>query len=258
MHSLRIALLHLAPVSGNLTHNRQLIETGLFTAAGLGATYIITPELCVCGYSFADQIGTEWILPQPDAWMRDLCQHAARLQVTVFLSHPERDRESGRLHNSVFVIGTHGTILGRHRKINTLREGSESWSHPGEKVAPITVPPFGGVGVLICADAYSPGIAGTLKTQGAQLLVSSAAWAPGHHGPNGEWEERTRETGLPLLVCNRTGPDRTMDFTGAESVVIKNGKRLLLFDSERSAIFTIHWDLETQDLATSHYQRTYL
>jgi predicted amidohydrolase len=76
--SLRIALLHLAPIPGDLAHNRRLIETDLATAAGLGAAWIITPELCICGYSFADQIGTEWILPQPDPWMRELCQQIAR------------------------------------------------------------------------------------------------------------------------------------------------------------------------------------
>lgn len=255
---LRIALLHLAPVSGNLIHNRQLLETGVTTASRLGATCILTPELCVCGYGFADQIGTEWILPQPDPWMRGFCRLAARMQVTVFLSHPERDHESGKLHNSVFVIGTEGTILGRHRKINTHQGGSESWSHPGEQVAPIPVPPFGGVGVLICSDAYSPRVAGSLKVQGAQLLVSSAAWAPGYHGPSGEWEQRTRETGLPLLVCNRTGSDRTIDFTGSESVIVKDGKRLISFCSERSAIFTIDWNLETKDVATGKYQRTHL
>jgi 5-aminopentanamidase len=112
------------------------------------------------------------------------------------------------------------------------------------------------VGILICADAYSPGIAQSLQAQGAQLLVSSAAWAPGLHGPDGEWERCTRDTGLPLFVCNRTGPDRTLDFTEAESVIVKDGERLLVFRSERSAIFTIEWELKTQTLVTQAYQRT--
>jgi predicted amidohydrolase len=97
-----------------------------------------------------------------------------------------------------------------------------------------------------------------LHAQGAQLLVSAAAWAPGLHGPNGEWERCTEETGLPLLVCNRTGPDRTLDFTRAESVIVKDGKRLLSFSSERSAIVVIDWNLQTQNLAKPEYQTVYL
>lgn len=256
--TLRIALLHLAPVPGDLPHNRRLIETAVTTAAGLGATWIVTPELSICGYSFADTIGTDWIVPQPDLWMTHMCQLAGRLRVTVFLSHPERDRQSQKLYNSVFVIAPDGTIRGKHRKIHTLRVGSESWSTPGEQVAAVPVEPFSRVGMLICADVHSLELCRNLKAQGAQLVVSPAAWAPGLHGPNGEWEACTRDTGLPLLVCNRTGPDRTLDFSAAESVVVKDGQRLLSFSSERSAIVAVDWDLKAETLATPDYQRVYL
>jgi 5-aminopentanamidase len=255
-HTLHVALLHLAPRPGDLAHNRRLVETAVTTAVGRGATWILTPELCISGYAFADEIGTDWIVPPPDPWMRNFCQLVARLHATVFLSHPERDQQTAKLHNSVFVIAADGTILGQHRKINTLRVGDEAWSSPGNRVTPIPAEPFRQVGILICADAYSPGIARSLQAQGAELLVSSAAWAPGLHGPDGEWERCTRDTGLPLFVCNRTGPDRTLDFTGAESVIVKDGERLLSFRSERSAIFTIEWDLKAQTLVSPAYQRT--
>ena len=254
MNNLRIALLHLAPVPGKLTENRQLIERAIAAAAHSGASWIITPELCVCGYTFTDRIGTDWIMPQPDRWMTHICQLAARLRVTIFFSHPERDPQSNRLHNTVFVIIPDGAIAGSHRKINTLQAGSESWSTPGNHVAPVSVPPFKDIGILICADAFSPGIAKSLVDQGAKMLISSAAWAPGFHGPNGEWERCTQDTGLPLLVCNRTGPDRTLDFTSAESVVVQNGERLLTLSSERSTVFIIDWNLHRQNLATRQYR----
>ena len=78
----------------------------------------------------------------------------------------------------------------------------------------------------------------------------------GSPGPDGEWERCTRDTGLPLFMCNRTGPDRTLDFTGAESVIVKDGSQLLTFRSERSAIFMIERDFTTQTLATRASQRT--
>jgi predicted amidohydrolase len=256
--TLRIALLHLAPIPADLAHNRRLVEAAVTTAAGLGADWIITPELCISGYTFADQIGTDWILTQPDAWTKGFCELVKRLRVTAFLSLPERDHRTGKLHNSVFVVAENGDILGQHRKINTLKVGSEAWSSPGEEAIPVAVQPVGQVGILICADAYSRGIAQHLKAQGAQLLISAAAWAPGLHGPDGEWERCTRDTGLPLLVCNRTGPDRTLDFSGAESVIVQDGQRLLALRSERSVIFTVDWDLGKQTLATREYQRTEL
>jgi predicted amidohydrolase len=257
-HTLRIALLHLAPIPGDLARNRRLVETAITAAARLGATWIITPELIVTGYTFADNIGTEWILPQPDLWMTRMCQLAARLRVTVFLSCPEQDRKSRKLYNSLFAIAADGTIVGTHRKIHTLRVGSEVWSSSGTQAVAISVPPFTRVGMLICADAFTSEVARHLQAQGAQLLVSSAAWAPGHHGPNGEWERCTHDTGLPLIVCNRTGPDRTLDFRQAESVVVKDGRRLLSLSSARSAVFAIEWDLGKQTLAAQDYGTIYL
>jgi predicted amidohydrolase len=88
MRRLRVALLHLAPRVGDLEYNRRLVETALTTAAGLGAVWVVTPELWLCGYQFSPCIGTAWIAPQPEPWMRRICQMAARLRATVFLSHP--------------------------------------------------------------------------------------------------------------------------------------------------------------------------
>ncbi|MEQ1794473.1 MAG: carbon-nitrogen hydrolase family protein [Nitrospira sp.] len=253
--TLRIAFLHLAPVPGDLAGNRRLIESATMQAAVAGAAWILTPELAICGYSFADRIGTDWIGPQPDEWMAQMARLAARLRVTLFLSQPEQDRRTKQLHNSLFVITPDGTLAGAHRKINALRVGSESWSTPGTEAAPVAAAPLDRVGLLICADAYSPGIAESLRRQGARMLVSAAAWAPGFHGPNGEWERCTSDTGLPLFVCNRTGPDLTMDFTKAESVVAKDGVRRLSMSATRSTIFLFDWDLLRQDLATPSYQR---
>jgi 5-aminopentanamidase len=252
---MRIAFLHLAPAPGDLVNNRRAIETAVVRAAQEGATWIITPELAVCGYTFADTLGTRWIRPQPDNWVSALCRQILRLRVTLFLSHPERDRKTDLLYNSLFVIAPDGRIVASHRKINTLRVGSESWSTPGDHAQPVEISPVGPVGLLICADAFSPPIAQNLKAQGARFLVSSAAWAPGLHGPSGEWERCTKDTGLPLFVCNRTGPDRTLNFTKAESVVAKDGRKLLSLQADRAAIFLIDWDLAQNTLASPTFQR---
>jgi 5-aminopentanamidase len=135
------------------------------------------------------------------------------------------------------VIDRTGAICGQHRKVNALRVGSEAWSTPGAEISPIAVDGRS-VGVMICADAYSPGIAKKLHAHGAQLLVSSAAWPPGCHGPQGEWERATSDTGLPLFVCNRTGMDVVLDFSCGESVLAHSGSRLTSAASETSVVLT--------------------
>ncbi len=258
MKPLRIAMLHLAPVTADVAHNRELAERGLARAVELGAEWIITPELFISGYKFAEVIGTDWILPQPDDWMQRFCRQVADFKVTVFLSHPERDPVAGLMYNTVFVIGPDGEVVGRHRKVKALK-GPESWSSPGEEIAPIDC---GGtsVGIVICADAYRNDVAGLLKDRGARLLVSPASWGPGDCGPVGEWEQRTLDTGLPIMVCNRSGWEADdLDFTEAVSIVASGGERVLeTYCGDDSAVLTFDWDLDAMAPLSGAYETHWL
>jgi len=235
--SLKVALLHLAPELGAVDRNRALIESGTGVAVELGADWVVSGELVVPGYRFERLIGTDWIDQQPDLWMRRLAQLSASAGVVSFISHPERDATSRQLFNSLFVIGRDGRILGRHRKLHPT-PGSEGWSSAGEPGRPVPVDGLN-VGLLICADAYNPQPAQRLRDAGAQLLVSAAAWWPGQWGPNGEWEARTLDTGLPMIVCNRTGRDGESQMVDAESVIVDRGEKLMTLRSRDSTVFVI-------------------
>ena len=254
---MRIALLHIAPETGNIDANRELVERGVAAAADAGAQWAVTPELCISGYLFLRSIGTGWIQPQPDPWMNGFCDFVREQGITVFLSHPELEPESGRMFNTVFVIDSEGRIVGRHRKVKTLG-GAEAWSSPGWKISPLECD---GVktGILVCADAYKNDVAEVLESKGAQFLVSPVSWGPGHCGPDGEWEARSAQTGLPIVVCNRTGVEpRELDYRQAESVVAQNGKRILEARSDRSVVLTFDWDMDAMTLQSEDFERTYL
>jgi 5-aminopentanamidase len=254
MRTSKIALLHLETVPGAIEQNRYVIVEAIKHAAAIGAEWIVTPELAVCGLQFARVAGSDWIQPQPDPWMQQVCKLVGTLRRTVFLTCPER--EGRRFYNSVFVIGPTGEIVGQHRKINVVSD-SLSWSSPGDRVAPIECNGIK-VGVLICSDVYTSNIARALKFEGAQMLVSPASWGPGIHGPNGEWEQRSHETGLPLIVCNRTGAEKTLDFWKAPSLIAKNGDRLLSHTSDRSAVLTFDWDFSNMVPSSSNFRADYL
>jgi 5-aminopentanamidase len=234
---LKVALLHVAPELGAVGRNRALIESGTRVAAELGADWVVSGELVVPGYRFEALIGTDWIDQQPDLWMRRLAQLSAKVGVVNFVSHPERDTTNGQLFNTPFVIGRDGRILGWHRKLHPT-PGSEAWSSAGEPGRPVPVDGLN-VGLLICADAYSPQPAQRLRDAGAQLLVSAAAWWPGEWGPNGEWEARTLDTGLPMIVCNRTGRDEESQMFDAESVIVDRGEKLISLRSPDSTVFVV-------------------
>jgi N-carbamoylputrescine amidase len=257
MKKLRVSLLHLAPVTSDIAHNRALVERATRIAAAEGADWVVTPELCIPGYMFMREIGTDWILPQPDAWTQGYCKLVKELGLTVFLSHPEREEATDRMFNTVFVINSAGEIVGKHRKVKALR-GAEGWSTAGEEIEPVVCDGLK-VGILICADAYKNEVAQALKDKGAELYVSPVSWGPGQCAPDGEWEQRTADNGLPIMVCNRSGVERDeLDYRKAESVVAKDGKRLLEATSDRSVILTFDWDLDGMTSLSEDFSRVYL
>lgn len=252
MRKLRVALLHLLPIAGDIQKNQRLIEKAVKQAADQNVDWIITPELAVSGLQFTRKIGTKWISKQPDEWMVNFLAVVKSLNTNVFLGCPEKS-ESGELYNSVFVINRGGHLIGKQRKITSI----DDWSTSGDDMELIDMGNVK-IGVLICADAYTPEIADTLLAKGAEILIAPSSWGPGLHEPNGEWEQRSIDTGLCLFVCNRTGEDESVTFWEAESLIVKNGKRILSHKSKQSAILTFEWDLEKMDLMSHEFTVKYI
>jgi len=240
-----LALLHLAPRPGEVEHNKRMVEDAVLRASAMGARLVVSPELAISGYGFRDLIGTDWIADQQAALFAWAAKLARRASAFLILGTPEADRS---LFNSMIVFDPDGDKIGRHRKVMTLKVGSESWSTAGDRATAITIDGIGRLGLFVCADMYSKQLVNETAVQDVDLLVSSAAWAPGHHGPNGEWERASLETARPVLVCNRTGED-SMDFRASQSVAAAGGRIASSHSSPQAAIVLVDWMPRPRQLA---------
>lgn len=252
----RVSFLHLEPRLGDLAYNRALIERGIIISADLGATWIVTPELAVCGYFFNEVIGTDWISDESDEWLGRLQTLARSRKLNLIICQPEQDIASGKLYNTAFAIDSNGKIAGRHRKIAVHPGPEEGWSTPGDSVEPVQMDGVK-VGLLICADIYEGRLAMQCKENGAELLICPAAWGA-RYGPGDRWEKRTLETGIPLWVCNRTGKEKNVDWTGGESVVSKDGHRLLSHTGPQRSGILFDWDMDMMELKSTSFSRVHL
>ena len=243
-----IALLHLAPRPGEIAANRTALEQAVRRAAASGARLIVTPELAVSGYGFRDLVGTDWIASGQSALFAWAGALALEHKASLVLGTPEAAPENGALFNSMVLFAPNGSAVGRHRKVNALRMGSESWSTPGDRPTVLTVDGIGRVGFFVCADMYSTRLVDETAVQGVDLLLSAAAWAPGLHGPDGEWERASATTGRPVLVCNRTGRD-VLDFEAARSVAAVDGAIAFSHASPEPSIVLVDWTADTRRLS---------
>ncbi len=248
----RVSLLHMEPRLGDLAYNRAVIERGIQLSADLRATWIVTPELAVCGYFFPEVIGTDWIPAESDEWLGNVCNLAKSRNLNLVICQPECDTTTRTLFNTAFAIDSKGTIVGKHRKIAVHPGPEEGWSTIGESLLPFK---FDGinVGLLICADIYEGQLAMKHKENGAELLICPAAWGA-KYGPGDRWERRTQETGIPLWVCNRTGKEKNVDWTGGESVVSQGGQRLLTHSGAQGSLLLFDWDMSTMELKSEKFE----
>ncbi len=245
--STTIALLHLAPRPGELGHNKRMIESAVLGASALGAKVVVTPELVVSGYGFRDLIGTDWVTREQATLFDWAGAIARKASAFLLLGTPEAAPAGSALFNSMILFAPDGSRVGHHRKINVLKVGSESWSSPGDRASVLAIDGVGRVGLFVCADMYSQRLVNETVSQGVDLLVSSAAWAPGLHGPDGEWERASQVSGRPVLVCNRTGAD-VLDFREAQSVAAVGGSLVASHGSPESAIVLVDWNPSARQL----------
>jgi predicted amidohydrolase len=238
--SMRISMLHLAFRYDNILYNVELLEALFLRALQFEPDIVVMPELAVSGYEFYKEIGKEWIRDFVPAIIEKFSHLARENNVAFILSSPRYNTEKDRYYNAAIFIDERGQVIGEYYKVNVL-PGSEGWSSPGVDIKSIQWKEHK-IGLLICSDAYTEYIAKELATQGANVLISPAAWAPGMHEPNGEWEQRSLETGLCMYVCNRTGKEDQMNFEGSASAVIAGGRRMFEYSGKQPAILTVDVD----------------
>ena len=249
-NSLRVAFLHMAPHYNDVEHNVNLLEKLFRQAASLQPDLVLTPELAVSGYEFYHARGKSWIQTDSQVILDQFSNLATQYQTALLLGMPVYDSRNETFSNAAILIDENGRVTGIHRKVLVLPGSIERWASPGSEARPVQWRGYK-AGLMICADAYSPRLAGELAERGAQVFISLAAWGPGEHAPDGEWEQRSLETGLPVLVCNRTGRDASLNFEGSSSVVVVKGKRVAEYAETLPVILTMDFDESWQPLSTS-------
>lgn len=120
-----------------------------------------------------------------------------------------------RVYNAAVLLDRSGALLRKHRKLNELDIGHRFYAQ-GDSLAVVETE-FGGLGLLICADASAKNltVARSLGQMGADVLLSPCAWAvPADHdnarAPYGEpWRSAygaaAREFSMPIFGVSSVG-----------------------------------------------------
>ena len=188
---------------------------------------VLFPELASSGYVFesldeARSCGEPSDGPTVSAWVVG----AAHFGMVVIGGFAELG-DDGSLYNSAAVVGPDG-LLAVYRKTH-LWDREKLWFTPGSEPPPVVETPFGRIGVAVCYDLYFPELTRGLALAGADLIALPAN-LPLFPRPEGE---RPVEIALAqatahvnkvwVAVCDRAGPERGVEWTGASCIVDPDG-----------------------------------
>lgn len=155
--------------------NLVLVEDLTRRAAGQGAELVVFPEATMASFSRRSAEVAE-ALDGP--WAGQVRVLAAELGLTIvvgmFTTAPD-----GRVYNTLLVTGQ-GAETAYHKihLFDALGYAESAQIAPGNRAVDFTVSEDR-VGVAICYDLRFPALFTHLAANGAELLVVSAAWAPG-------------------------------------------------------------------------------
>ena len=129
-------MLHCAPGFDDIEHNVHMLDELVRAASRLMPDLIVTPELAVSGYGFAQVIGTAWIGKRIPDILERFGRLASDVGSALVLGCPRLDGSSGGLYNTAIFYDKRGTIRGFQNKLSVVAcDGARVLVYAGKRPA---------------------------------------------------------------------------------------------------------------------------
>jgi nitrilase len=186
----RVAVVQRPPVLLDRRATIDLVVSMIAEVAAEGAKLVSFPEAFLPGYpewiwrlrpgadyQLTGEIHEKLIANAVDLAGDDLAPilaAARRAGVTVVLGVHERDSSFSRatLYNTVVIIGSHGEILNRHRKLMPTNPERMVWGMGDATGLRVVETESGRLGSLICWENYMPLARYSLYAEGVEIYIA--------------------------------------------------------------------------------------
>ncbi|MBI2176817.1 MAG: carbon-nitrogen hydrolase [Candidatus Tectomicrobia bacterium] len=238
------ALAQIGPTLGNVEVNFGIFEKAVRQARRKGAELLVFPELSLTGYFLKDMV--------PDVAERtggELLRRVAALSrdIALVVGFVEESARHTFYNAGAYFEG--GRLVHLHRKIYLPTYGlfdEHRYVGAGSQVRAFDTR-FGRAAIIVCEDAWHPGLAYVASQDGADLLfIPSASPARGPHrrkrapgaapgrGPSlsiqRTWQSLNRAYAAAfnqyVFFANRVGYEDGIHFWGGSEIVAPSGEAL--------------------------------
>lgn len=214
--TVRVAGIVLPWIRGDKQANFRRAEPMIREAAARGAGIVCTTECFLDGYAIADKgipLDVYRALGEPiprGPYFTRLAALADELDIHLVVGMLEADGEAR--YNTAVLLGPDGTLIGKYRK---QRLEHESVRNAAGDASTVHSTPWGGAGVMICADRRDPALVARFRENGAAFLLCPSGGMFGPRDNDPIVQQRSRENALPIVFVHPaeflvTGPDGTI------------------------------------------------
>jgi len=204
-------------------------------AASAGAKLIVFPEMSTTGYCFANRAELDPIVePIPGPTTANFGEVARKFGCYIVIGLAEIDLKTGAYYNSAVLVKPNGKASA-YRKVHGASPEAR-WSKFGDLGFPVFETEIGKIGILICFDSAFPESSRALALQGTDVicLLTNSPW---ERCPKGMWMTRAYENGVYLVVANRWGKERGIQFCGGSCIINVDGSLQAYQDIDNGIVY---------------------
>lgn len=238
---MRIALAQMK-ISPSIEENYSKTLSFIREAAEEGAKLICFPEIQLSPFfpQYEKSDASSWVIPTDSRMIYGICNGCKTAGIYAAPNFYVED--GGRRYDMSLLIDDKGTILGRQKMVHIAQADcffEQDYYTPSEEGFQVFDTPLGKIGIVVCFDRHYPESVRTSTLKGADLILIPTANTKAEPSELFQWEIKIQafQNSVNIAMCNRTGLEDGMDFSGESIVADYNGDTLALADDREQLLF---------------------
>ncbi len=211
-------------------------------AAAGGADLVCFPEIQLSPFfpQYEKREASGWVIPAQSPYIYGIC-NACR-EAGIHASPNFYVEENGHRYDMNLLIDDTGTILGRQKMVHIAQAEcfyEQDYYTPSEEGFEVFDTKLGKIGMVVCFDRHYPESVRTEALKGAELILISTANTKAEPSELFQWEVKIQafQNSVNIAMCNRTGLEGGMDFSGESIVTDYNGDTVALADDREQILY---------------------
>lgn len=227
-----------ADMTANLNQTLKCIEE----AAAQGADLILFPEIQLSPFfpKHPGQDASQYCMTMDSPYLKAVQDACAAHRI--FASPNFYMALDGGRYDTSFLIDSTGKILGAQKMVHVAQAPAffeQDYYTPSDDGFKVFDTPFGKIGIVVCFDRHYPESIRTEALKGVNLILVPTANITDEPDELFQWEIKVQayQNSVGIAMCNRTGAEGAVTFSGRSIVAGPDGETLALAGGDEAMLY---------------------